>query len=113
MRNTISTKSAAVTLSFALVMSSFPASAMPAAGTRAPDFVKALTPPDALGLVASSYDAGGAAAPKLIVVADLHGHVDVQHKIIGILVFVVLRVGRCGFKKPFNDSRGLFVRAFK
>ncbi|OGR89436.1 MAG: hypothetical protein A2992_03435 [Elusimicrobia bacterium RIFCSPLOWO2_01_FULL_59_12] len=35
--------------------------------------------------MASSYDAGGAAAPKLIVVADLHGHVDVQHKIIGIL----------------------------
>jgi hypothetical protein len=52
----------------------------------APSFVAGLTPPERFGYVASSFSPHKeAAAPRLILISDLHAHVEVQHNIVGIL----------------------------
>src|SRR5258708_23191851 len=51
-----------------------------------PAFVGKLTPPAQFGYVASSFSLNkDARAPRLIVLSDLHAHVEVQHNLIGIM----------------------------
>ncbi len=77
-------------LSLALAVTSAP---MPAGAVgptaSAPAFVATLTPPERFGYVASSYAPNGAERPRLVVIADLHGHLEVQNNIIGMLEHVV------------------------
>jgi hypothetical protein len=74
-------------LSLAMVVSSMPipAGAFGPVDATAPAFVAKLTPPEQFGYVSSSYAPNGEAMPRLIVISDLHGHVQVQKNIIGML----------------------------
>lgn len=81
------TKIFSTTLSVALVATSAPvpvsaAGPMPAV----PSFVAGLTPSEHFGYVASSFSPNkDARLPRLIMISDLHAHVEVQHNIVGIL----------------------------
>jgi hypothetical protein len=72
-----------ITTSFALLAASYPVYAV--APASVPGFVKTLTPHERFGSVDSFYEGRGAKMPRLIVVADLHAHVDVQRNLMGIL----------------------------
>src|SRR5882724_8505145 len=78
------TKVFSTTLSLALMISSVPLPAA-AAGPVGPAFLAGLTPPERFGYVASSYAPNNEATPRLIVISDLHGHLEVQRHIMGIL----------------------------
>ena len=74
-------------LSLALVVSSapIPAGAIGPAEAAAPAFVAKLTPPEQFGYVASSFAPKGETIPRLIVISNLHGHLEVQQNIMGML----------------------------
>src|SRR4051812_34814496 len=91
MRKALVTKAIALFTGSALILSSIPAAAMTPAAVL-PDFARTLAPSDRLGSIVSSYGAEGAALPRLIVIADLHGHVGVQERIIGMLEIFVNRL---------------------
>src|SRR6266480_1359277 len=93
MIKTISTKLLSLITSLALVLCQFPAAAVgPTPISERPGFVRSFTPSPSLGSVVSSYSPGNAPLPRLIVVADLHGQMDVQEKIIGMLEGFVNRL---------------------
>src|SRR4051812_28738372 len=87
MHKAMFTKILSISISLAVLISSCPVSGRAIGMPEAvqPGFLKALTPPPSLGTVVSSSDAGGAVLPRLIVIADLHGQIDVQNSIIGML----------------------------
>jgi hypothetical protein len=87
MNRTTITKVFSTSLSLALGVSSIPvpAGAFGPVGPAAPAFVERLTPPAQFGYVASSYAPNGEDKPRLIVISDLHGHVEVQRHIMGML----------------------------
>jgi hypothetical protein len=75
-------------LSLVLVVSSapIPAGAMGPVDAAAPAFVAALTPPERFGYVSSSFSPkSDAERPRLIIISDLHGHIEVQKNIMGML----------------------------
>src|SRR5207249_2930983 len=85
------TKVFSTTLSLALALTSAP---MPvgAAGPTAPAFVAGLMPPERFGYVVSSYAPNNEDKPRLIVIADLHGHLDVQRNIVAMLDHFVTKL---------------------
>jgi hypothetical protein len=89
MNRTTITKVLSISLSLALGVSSIPvpAGALGPVGPVAPSFVERLTPPAQFGYVSSSYAPNGEDKPRLIVIADLHGHMGVQHNIMSMLEF--------------------------
>jgi hypothetical protein len=100
MLKTSVTKFLSILTSASLVIPSFIGSAGAIGAPAAmPGFVKALTPPESLGYVASSFDAGGAKKPRLVIVADLHAHVEVQRNIMGILDTLVPAIRGTSEKK--------------
>jgi hypothetical protein len=91
-----------VTLSAALALTSTPWTAFAAGpvGMSAPAFVNAFTPAEKLGYVASSYSPdANAKHPRLVIVSDLHGHVEVQRNIMGIIDKVVNKLRGDGASK--------------
>ncbi len=75
-------------LSGVLVASSIPlpARAFGEPAATMPAFVKTFTPAEDIGYVASSYSPdNNNSRPRMIVIADLHGHVEVQHHIVDML----------------------------
>lgn len=91
--NRFMSQALAIFISVALLVSSTPemSTAFPASPSS-PAFIAALTPSEQLGYVASSYDPGHSTLPRLIIISDLHGHLEVQEKIIGMLETFVKRL---------------------
>jgi hypothetical protein len=81
--------STSLSLAMAVTSAPMPAGAVGPTGPAAPAFVARLTPPEQFGYVASSFAPHSAERPRMIVISDLHGHVEVQHNIVGILQHVV------------------------
>jgi hypothetical protein len=108
MNKTTVTKIFSTSLSLALAVTSapIPAGAVGPTGPAAPAFVARLTPPEQFGYVASSFAPGNAERPRLIVIADLHGHVEVQKNIIGILSDVVPKIKSAHRKVPILVEGG-------
>jgi len=81
-------------LSLALAVSSapIPVGAIGPVEASAPAFVAKLTPPEQFGYVASSYAPNGETRPRLIVIADLHAHLEVQRNIVEMLDFMVKKL---------------------
>ncbi len=81
-----------ISLSLALTATGIPmpAAAAPAAGM--PAFAERLAPQASLGYVASSYAAGNEEKPRLVVIADLHAHLDVQRKIMGMMADLLPKI---------------------
>lgn len=100
MKHSTLSKLFAVGLSLAMAVTSAPMPAV-AVGPSAPAFAAKLTPPENFGYVASSYDSGNGQLPRLVVIADLHGHVGVQKNIMGIMDSLVSRLGN---EKAANPS---------
>src|SRR5690349_8721938 len=71
--------STSLCLALAVTSAPIPAGAVGAAGPAAPAFAAKLTPPEQFGYVASSFAPSGAERPRLVVIADLHGHLEVQN----------------------------------
>jgi hypothetical protein len=92
------TKIFSTTLSLALMVTSapMPAGAVGPVGPAGPAFLSKLTPPEQFGYVASSYAPNNETHPRLIVIADLHAHIEVQHHIKGILEHVVSQLRSTG-----------------
>jgi len=89
-------------LSLALAVTSMPITAH-AEGPMAvaPAFVTKLTPPQQFGYVASSFATHGEEKPRLIVISDLHAHVEVQHNIMSLLEDLVPKIkGQSANKVP-------------
>src|SRR5262245_44772470 len=74
-----------ISLSVAVGLSSMPMPARAVSAIGAPAFADQLAPKASLGYVASSYAPSNEAKPRLVVIADLHAHLDVQRNIMGIL----------------------------
>ncbi len=92
------TKVCSTTLSLALALTAapMPAGAFGPVGPAGPSFVAGLTPPAQFGYVASSYAPNNEDKPRLIVIADLHGHLQVQRHIMGILENLIGQLRKSG-----------------
>jgi len=98
------------TLSLALGVSSIPmpVGAAGPMGPVAPAFAERLAPPSQFGYVASSYAPNNEDKPRLIVIADLHGHIQVQRHIMGILENLTSQLRKAGTVTE-NSKGPIFV----
>ena len=93
--------SASLSLALAVSSAPIPVGAIGPAEAAAPAFVAKLTPPERFGYVASSYAPKGEEKPRLIIMSDLHAHVEVQHNILNMLESLVPKLrGQSDKKVP-------------
>ena len=81
--------STSLSLALAVTSAPLPAGAVGPMAATGPSFVAKLTPPEKFGYVASSFAPKGETNPRIILISDLHAHVEVQHNIKGILEHLV------------------------
>ena len=78
--------STSLSLAMAVTSAPIPAGAVGPMEATAPSFASRFAPAEKFGYVSSSFSLNkDAKAPRLIVLSDLHAHVEVQHNLIGIM----------------------------
>jgi hypothetical protein len=78
--------STSLSLAMAVTSAPIPAGAIGPMEATAPAFASRFAPAEKFGYVSSSFSPNkDAKAPRLIVLSDLHAHVEVQHNLIGIM----------------------------
>jgi hypothetical protein len=91
MKRTTLTKSLAMLINLSLVSTSFAGLGTPAVPAM-PDFAKALTPPNQLGYIESTFK--GSTERPVVLIQDLHANYGVQKNIEGLLNFLQPKVAQ-------------------